>query len=77
MFHEPYFSSLSLFSGAADVSLEEAKRKQKGYRRRIRNDNGHGLFVADSHSKRPRVHPLYRFCAVQNFLHGRNQCTNV
>ena len=29
-FHVPYFSFLSLFSRAAVVGLEEAKRKQKG-----------------------------------------------
>ena len=40
-FHVPYLSSLSSFFEAADVSLEEAKRKQKGYRRRLLNDNGH------------------------------------
>ena len=29
-FHVPYLSSLSPFSGAVDVSWEEAKWKQKG-----------------------------------------------
>ena len=51
------------------MSLKEVKRKQKGCRRRITNDNGHGPFVA-------RIccivngHPFKRFCAVQNFIHG-------
>ena len=44
-FHVFHLFSLSLFSGTADVSFEEAKRKQKGYRRRLTNDNGHGPFV--------------------------------
>ena len=40
-FHVFHLLSLSLFSGTADVSFEEVKRKQKGYRRRLTNDNGH------------------------------------
>ena len=44
-FHVPYLSSLCRFSGAADVSWNEARR-QKRYHRRLTNDNGPGLFVA-------------------------------
>ena len=60
-------------SEAAHVSWEEAKRKQKGYCRRLANYNGHGdtdhlllVYVADWN--RQKVRPFKRFCAVQNFL---------
>ena len=67
-FDEYYFSSLSLFSGAADVSWKDAKRKQKGCRRRLTNDNWHGLSVACICCRLTpytrKVHLIKRFCAV-------------
>ena len=69
-FHVPYLSFLSSFSGAAFVSWEEAKRKQKGYRRRLTNEIGHRQFIARIynagwHRKRRKVHLLKRFLKLK------------
>ena len=76
-FHVPYLSSLSPFSGAADVSLEETKRKQKRIPQTF-YEWSRTWTVCCSYILQIDIvnggvfHPFKRFCAIQNLLRGWN-----